>query len=149
MFLREVKESQVMTRPFSKALRCLQGVSLRPTRQRLVLAKLLFDDVDRHITAESLHHDANQTGAKVSLATIYNTLHQFVDAGLLKEVIVNSNRTYFDTNVSDHHHIYLNEEDTLQDIPTNDLIISSLPGAPEGKKISGVSVVVHMENKQA
>ncbi|MBT5072301.1 MAG: transcriptional repressor [Kordiimonadaceae bacterium] len=135
-----------MTRPFSKALRCLQDVGLRPTRQRLALAKLLFDKDDRHITAELLHHEVSETGAKVSLATIYNTLHQFVDAGLLKEVIINSNRTYFDTNTSDHHHIYMNEEDILQDISADDLIISSLPKAPDGKKISGVSVVVHMEN---
>lgn len=138
-----------MTRPFSKALRCLQDVGLRPTRQRLALAKLLFDDEDRHITAESLHHEVSDTGAKVSLATIYNTLHQFVRAGLLKEVIVNSNRTYFDTNTSDHHHIYLKEEETLEDVSADDLIISSLPEAPMGKKISAVSVVVHMENNKA
>lgn len=136
-----------MTRPYSKALRCLQEVGLRPTRQRLALAKLLFDNNDRHITAEVLHHEVSETGAKVSLATIYNTLHQFTEAGLLKEVIVDSSRTYFDTNVSDHHHIYFKDDEELQDISSDDLIIKSLPPVPEGKKISGVSVVVHMENK--
>ncbi len=135
-----------MERPYSKALKCLQDVNLRPTRQRLALAKLLFDEHDRHVTAEALHHEVNETGAKVSLATIYNTLHQFTQAGLLKEVIVDSNRTYFDTNVSDHHHIYFKDEEQLHDIPANDLVISSLPQIPSGKKISGVSVVVHMED---
>ncbi len=135
-----------MTRPYSKALRCLQDVNLRPTRQRLALAKLLFDQEDRHITAEALHQEVNGAGAKVSLATIYNTLHQFTEAGLLKEVIVDSNRTYFDTNVGDHHHIYFKEEELLKDIPADDLVISALPKTPMGKKISGVSVVIHMEN---
>ena len=136
-----------MTRPYSKALRCLQEVGLRLTRQRLALAKLLFDNNDRHITAEVLHQEVSETGAKVSLATIYNTLHQFTEAGLLKEVIVDSSRTYFDTNVSDHHHIYFKDDEKLQDINSDELIIKSLPPVPEGKKISGVSVVVHMENK--
>ncbi|MBT5185389.1 MAG: transcriptional repressor [Kordiimonadaceae bacterium] len=135
-----------MTRPFSNALRCLQEVGLRPTRQRLALAKLLFDKEDRHITAEVLHQEVGQTNAKVSLATVYNTLHQFTDAGLLKEVVVDSNRTYFDTNIDDHHHIYFKEEDILEDIKADDLIISALPAAPEGKKISSVSVFVQMEN---
>jgi len=138
-----------MTRPFSKALRCLQDVGLRPTRQRLALAKLLFDNEDRHVTAEVLHQEVGQTSAKVSLATVYNTLHQFTEAGLLKEVIVDSNRTYFDTNVHDHHHMYFKEEEMLEDIKADDLIISALPSAPEGKKISAVNVVVHMENKPA
>ncbi len=120
---------------------------MRPTRQRLALTKLLFDNNDRHITAELLHHEVNEAGAKVSLATIYNTLHQFTDAGLLKEVIVDSSRTYFDTNVSDHHHIYFKDDEELQDISSDELVIKSLPSVPEGKKISGVSVVVHMENK--
>lgn len=138
-----------MNRPYSKALKCLQDVSLRPTRQRLALAKLLFDEDDRHVTAEVLHQEVNDTGAKVSLATVYNTLHQFTEAGLLKEVIVDSSKTYFDTNVSDHHHIYLKEEEILMDVSAESLVISSLPEAPDGKKVSGVSVVVHMENDSA
>jgi len=138
-----------MNRPYSKALKCLQKFGLRPTRQRLALAKLLFDEDDRHVTAEVLHQEVNKRGTKVSLATIYNTLHQFTGAGLLKEVIVDSSRTYFDTNVGDHHHIYFKEEEMLHDISADDLTISALPKAPEGKKISSVSVVVHMENKDA
>ncbi len=136
-----------MNRPFSKALKCLQDVGLRPTRQRLALAKLLFDNEDRHITAESLHQEVGKANAKVSLATIYNTLHQFTEAGLLKEVIVDSNRTYFDTNTNDHHHIFFKEEELLKDIPIDALTIASLPEVPTGKRISGVCVVVHMENE--
>ncbi len=135
-----------MNRPYSNALKCLQDVSLRPTRQRLAIAKLLFDEEDRHVTAETLHQEVNELGAKVSLATIYNTLNQFTEAGLLKEVIVDSNRTYFDTNIGDHHHIYFKEEEALKDISSEELVISALPEVPEGKKISGVSVVVHMED---
>lgn len=138
-----------MTRPYSKALRCLQGVGLRPTRQRLALAKLLFDGDDRHVTAEVLHHEVTETGAKVSLATVYNTLHQFTEAGILKEVIVDSNRTYFDTNIDDHHHIYFKDEEKLKDVSAEELVISALPDVPEGKKISGISVVVHMEDERA
>ena len=137
-----------MTRPFSNALRCLQDVGLRPTKQRLALAKLLFDGEDRHVTAEMLQNEVGRMEAKVSLATIYNTLHQFTSAGLLKEVIVDSNKTYFDTNVSDHHHLYFKDEERLLDLKSDELVIATLPNVPEGKKISGVSVVVHMENSQ-
>jgi Fur family iron response transcriptional regulator len=142
----QVKKREEMTRPYSNALRCLQDVGLRPTRQRLVLAKLLFDGDNRHVTAEALHHEVAETGAKVSLATVYNTLHQFTEAGILKEVIVDPNRKYFDTNMSDHHHIFFKDEEKLKDVSADELVISALPGAPAGKKISGVSVVVHMED---
>ena len=137
-----------MTRPFTNALRCLQDVGLRPTRQRLALAKLLFDGEDRHVTAEMLQKEVGRMEAKVSLATIYNTLHQFTEAGLLKEVIVDPSRTYFDTNVTDHHHLYFKEEEKLMDLKSDELVIATLPNVPEGKRISGVSVVVHMENSQ-
>ena len=138
--------SNKMNRPYSKALKCLQDVGLRPTRQRLALAKLLFDGDDRHVTAEVLHNEVNGAGAKVSLATIYNTLHQFTEAGLLKEVIVDSSRTYFDTNTTDHHHIFCKEDETLTDLSSDDLVVASLPKAPAGKKISTVNVVIHMED---
>lgn len=135
-----------MNRPFSKALKCLQNVGLRPTRQRLALAKFLFDDDDRHVTAEGLHKEVSNTGAKVSLATIYNTLHQFTEAGLLKEVIVDSSKTYFDTNTDHHHHLYCKEEESLTDLSASELVIEKLPSAPKGKKISDVTIVIHMEN---
>ena len=133
-------------RPYSQVLGRLRAIGLRPTRQRLALAKLLFEGEERHVTAELLHSEAVDAGIKVSLATVYNTLHQFTEAGLLKEVIVDSNRTYFDTNISDHHHIFFKEDEILADLTSEDLVISSLPEVPEGKKISAVNVVIHMEN---
>jgi len=136
-----------MNRPFTKALKCLQDVGLRPTRQRLALAKILFDGDNRHVTAEALHKEVNGTGAKVSLATIYNTLHQFTIAGLLKEVIIDSNRTYFDTNTAEHNHIYMDDDEYLIDVSLDKLTVSSLPDVPKGKKITAVHVVVHMENE--
>jgi Fur family transcriptional regulator, iron response regulator len=135
-----------MTRPFSNALRCLQNSGLRPTRQRLVLAKLLFDGDDRHVTAETLHQEVSKLGDRVSLATVYNTLHQFKQVNLLKEVVIDSGCTYFDTNVSEHHHLFFKEEKYLQDIDKSDLKISALPQVPEGKTISSISVVVHIKN---
>ncbi|MEQ8935098.1 MAG: Fur family transcriptional regulator [Amphiplicatus sp.] len=93
-------------RPYSDAIERLRSVGLRPTRQRLALAKLLFDGRDRHLTAEKLHVEAQAAAIPVSLATVYNTLHQVTDAGLLREIAVDASRSYFDTNTSDHHHFF-------------------------------------------
>src|ERR1700722_15326672 len=90
----------------SKLLERLRAVGLRPTRQRIALARLLFDGGDRHITAEQLHGEALGAVIRVSLATVYNTLHQFTDAGLLREVVVEPGRSYFDSNTTDHHHFF-------------------------------------------
>ncbi|HKX65234.1 MAG TPA: Fur family transcriptional regulator, partial [Rhizomicrobium sp.] len=95
----------------------LRQFGLRPTRQRVELAGLLFDDCDRHVTAESLHDEITKAGMKVSLATVYNTLHQFTEAGLLRQVIVDAARSYFDTNTGDHQHFFLEKEGMLIDIP--------------------------------
>src|SRR6202795_1491326 len=97
------------SRPFTNALERLRTAGLRPTRQRLALARLLFEKGDRHVTAEQLHGEAQATSVQVSLATVYNTLHQFIAAGLLREVVVDPGRSYFDTNVSDHHHFFHEE----------------------------------------
>ena len=99
----------ISIRPYAQVLDRLKSVGLRPTRQRLALAKLLFEDESRHVTAEQLHGEAIDAGIKVSLATVYNSLHQFTKAKLLREVVVESGRAYFDTNTSDHHHL-LNED---------------------------------------
>ena len=93
-------------RPYTEVISRLRAANLRPTRQRIALAKLLFGGCDRHVTAESLHTEAIGALIKVSLATVYNTLHQFTNAGLLREIVVNCNRCYFDTNVSEHHHFF-------------------------------------------
>ncbi len=120
----------------------LRGAGLRTTRQRLALAKLLFDGVDHHVTAETLHADALAGGVRVSLATVYNTLHQFTNAGLLREIMVDSQRTYFDTNTRDHHHFFIEDSGTLTDIPGYRVALSRLPDPPRGTVLKSVDVVI-------
>ncbi|MGJ8528733.1 iron response transcriptional regulator IrrA [Maritalea sp.] len=124
----------------------LRMAGLRPTRQRLALADLLYGGGHRHVSAEALHAEASGEGITVSLATVYNSLRQFKDAGLLREVTVDAARTYFDTNTSDHHHFFIEDEDRVVDIPTNDIEISGLPDAPKGMKITHVDVVVRVKS---
>ncbi|WP_028796256.1 MULTISPECIES: iron response transcriptional regulator IrrA [Thalassobaculum] len=136
---------RVMTsRPFAAAVDTLRGAGLRPTRQRLSLARLLFDGADRHVTAEQLHSQAERDGVRVSLATVYNTLHQFTDAGLLREVVVEAGRSYFDTNTQGHHHFFEAETGRLIDIPADQVSIGSLPSAPPGAEIERVDLIVRV-----
>lgn len=122
----------------------LRDAGLRPTRQRMALADLLFGKGDRHISAELLFDEASQAGAPVSLATIYNTLHQFTRAGLLKAISIDSSKTYFDTNTGDHHHFYLEDTEEVVDMPENGISIANLPSPPEGMEIASVDVVVRV-----
>lgn len=131
-------------RPFKRALDRLQGAGLRPTRQRLGLARLLFETGDRHVTAEQLHGEAMAADLRVSLATVYNTLNQFTDAGLLREVVVEVGKSYFDTNTSDHHHFFLETTGRLEDIPGDQLALQRLPAAPDGTRIARVDVIVRL-----
>ena len=125
----------------------LRVSGLRPTRQRMELAQLLFSKGDRHVTAEILHEEALAHDLSVSLATVYNTLHQFTEAGLLRQVAINGSKTYFDTNISNHHHFYDAVSDKLIDISESDMAVVGLPSAPEGMEISGVDIVVHLVSK--
>jgi Fur family iron response transcriptional regulator len=125
----------------------LKQAGLRPTRQRIALAKLLFAGMDRHVTAESLAEESQRAGVKVSLATVYNTLHQFQTAGLLRQVIVDSSRSYFDTNTGDHQHFFLENEGLLIDIPGEHIAVSGVPAAPPGLCIDRVDVVVRVVRK--
>jgi Fur family iron response transcriptional regulator len=125
----------------SNVLERLRAVNLRPTRQRLALARLLLENGERHVTAEQLHGEAVDAGIPVSLATIYNTLHQFTDCGLLHEVVVEPGRSYFDTNTTDHHHFFCEVTGKLQDIPGHDLAVTTLPPPPPGTEISRVDVI--------
>jgi len=134
--------------PWHDVLALLREVKLRPTRQRMALGWLLFAKGDRHLTAEMLYEEANRAKIAVSLATVYNTLHQFTDAGLLREVTVNGSKTYFDTNVSDHHHFFIESEHNLVDIPNANSIVGELPQVPEGYEISRVDVVVRLKPKK-
>ena len=131
-------------RPYATALDRLRTVGLRPTRQRLALAKLLFEAGHRHVTAEELHKEARDADVGVSLATIYNTLHQFTEAGLLREVVVDSGRCYFDTNISEHHHFFLQDGSRLIDIPASAIAVENLPTPPEGTEIDRVEVIVRV-----
>lgn len=131
-------------RPYSQTLTRLREAGLRPTRQRLALGRLLFDGGDRHVTAEALHEEAQAAGVSVSLATVYNTLHQFTEAQLLREVVVDSARTYFDTNVSDHHHFFLENSGSLMDIDGDKIAVTGLPQAPEGTDVARVDVIVRL-----
>jgi Fur family iron response transcriptional regulator len=134
-------------RPFAPIVQRLRQAGLRPTRQRLCLARLLFEPGDRHVTAEQLHSEANTARVEVSLATVYNTLHQFTEVGLLREVVIEPGRSYFDTNVSDHHHFFLEEDGTLLDIPGEHIALAELPNPPAGLKVSRVDVVVRVTHR--
>ena len=134
-------------RPYSQILGRLRAIGLRPTRQRLALAKLLFEGAERHVTAELLHSESAGAGIKVSLATVYNTLHQFTSVGLMNEIVVDSSRSYFDTNTSEHHHFYHEQTGELEDIPGSQIQIVQLPQAPDGFKIDRVDIVVRLSSK--
>ncbi len=135
-----------MDRPYCHILDRLKTVGLRPTRQRLALAKLLFDGGKRHVTAEQLHNEALGQGVRVSLATVYNTLHQFTDANFLREIIVDAGRSYFDTNTTDHHHFFFEDTRELLDIAKDDLSFANLPKPPKGTDVKCVDVIIRVEN---
>ncbi len=118
---------------------------LRPTRQRVALAALLVGDGhNRHVTAESLYAAAQDTEEKVSLATVYNTLKAFCDAGLMQEVTVDGSKSYFDTNTHEHPHFFWEDEGHLTDAPADQLEFARLPAAPEGAEIASVDVVIRL-----
>jgi Fur family iron response transcriptional regulator len=131
-----------LERPYSRPLKQLNSVGLRPTSQRMILAKILFDGTDKHVTAEMLHCEVLKSQKKVSLATVYNTLHLFTKLGLLREIIVDPDCSYFDTNTSNHYHFYHEDTRELIDIHGNDIRIDRLPTPPEGSQITCVDVVV-------
>jgi Fur family iron response transcriptional regulator len=121
----------------------LLSAGLRPTRQRVALGCLLFGKGDRHVTAEKLFEEAVAADMPVSLATVYNTLHQFTAVGLLREIAVDGARVYFDTNISEHHH-FLMDDDALMDIPGSHVDVVNLPAPPRGMKIARIDVVVRL-----
>ncbi|GAK70506.1 MULTISPECIES: iron response transcriptional regulator IrrA [Rhizobium/Agrobacterium group] len=126
----------------------LRRFGLRPTRQRVALGDLLFAKGDRHLTVEELHDEAVNAGVPISLATVYNTLHQFTEAGIIRVLAVEGAKTYFDTNVSDHHHFFVEGENEVLDIPVNNLEIGNLPEPPEGMEIAHVDVVIRLRRKR-
>ncbi len=126
----------------------LENAGLRPTRQRVALAELLVGDGrHRHVTAESLFESAKTNGDAVSLATVYNTLRAFCDAGVLQEITVDGSKSYFDTNTHDHPHFFWEDEGRVSDAPSEELVIQRLPEAPEGVEIASVDVVIRLRKK--
>ena len=129
-------------------MRWLAGGGLRPTRQRLALAALLVGDgQDRHVSAESLYEAARAGGEPVSLATVYNTLRAFCQAGLLREITINGAKSYFDTRLDDHPHFFWEDSAELTDAPTDQMEIARLPSPPEGAEIAKVDVVIRLRRK--
>jgi Fur family transcriptional regulator, iron response regulator len=122
----------------------LRAVGLRPTRQRVALARVLFEGGHRHVTAESLHAEVRAAQMPVSLATVYNALNQFRDVGLLREVVVAPGRSYFDTNIGHHHHFFVESDGELHDFPSDTVAISGLPPPPKGTRLSRVDVIVRV-----
>ncbi|MDC9822448.1 Fur family transcriptional regulator [Devosia sp. ZB163] len=145
-------DRSLQSRPIPSRRPCLTAVlrmaGLRPTRQRVALAELLFGGPHRHVSAEQLHDEAAIAKVNVSLATIYNSLHQFREAGLLREVAIDASRSYFDTDTSDHHHFYLEDEQRVIDIPSSSIVIQNLPEPPKGMDITHVDVVVRVKKSR-
>ncbi len=125
----------------------LRLAGLRPTRQRVAIAALLFDGRHRHVSADSLTEEITAAGLRVSGGTVYNTLNQFTEAGLLRRVLVHNEYSLFDTNTDHHHHFYEASNDQLLDIPNDDVILAKLPQAPDGHEIKAVDVVIHIQSK--
>lgn len=143
----EAKSQSNLQRQGAPITEVLRHAGLRPTRQRLVLGKVLFGGEDRHVTAEQLHADVEALGEHVSLATVYNTLHQFKRAGLVRELAVEGSKAYFDTNTSNHNHFLVEAEGTLMDIPSDSIQVSGLPEPPEGMEITHIDLVVRLAPK--
>lgn len=125
----------------------LRNAGLRPTQQRLALAELLFGQGDRHVCAEDLHAEAQKAKVPVSLATVYNTLNQFKSAGLLRELAIEGDRSYFDTNTSNHFHFFDNVNHRLMDIETDGVSVVGMPPVPAGKVIDRIDVIVRLKDK--
>jgi Fur family transcriptional regulator, iron response regulator len=138
------RDTMPSSRPFTRAADRLKHAGLRQTRQRLALARLLFDGGNRHVTAEQLFAEARRDGAKISLATVYNTLHQFTRAGLMREVVVDPGRSYFDTNTAEHYHFFFEDSGRLQDFPEDSVALAALPEPPSGTAISRVDVIIRL-----
>jgi Fur family transcriptional regulator, iron response regulator len=134
--------------PWHDVRTMLRRVGLRPTRQRMSLGWILFAKGDRHVTAELLYEEATRAKVPVSLATVYNTLHQFTEVGLLRQVSVDGSKSYFDTNNSQHHHFFIEDKNDLLDIPAADVLLGKAPSPPEGYEIARIDVVVRLRRKQ-
>ena len=130
-----------------KAIELLKNVALRPTKQRIALTKILFQENNLHVTAEQLHSEAIRKGYKISLATVYNALNSFKEAGIVKQVLVEPGKIYFDTNTESHHHFYIEETGELVDVPDDECKIVSLPRIPAEYMVSQVEITIRLKHK--
>lgn len=141
----QLPPATVSSRRYGVLIQKLRQAGLRPTRQRLALASLLFERGNQHVCAEALYDQAQRAGIRVSVATVYNTLHQFTAAGLLREVVAAPGRFYFDSNLSDHHHFFFEVTGTLEDIPSDRMVLAHLPEPPAGTAVARVDIVVRVQ----
>lgn len=142
-----MRQSDAQGCPWGDFRNMLRKVGLRPTRQRMVLGWILFSRGNRHITAEMLYEEARAAKMTTSLATIYNTLHQFTEAGLLRPVAVEASKSFFNTNPSEHHHFFIEDDQTVADIPDADVALDRMPEPPPGYEIARVEVTVRLRRK--
>jgi Fur family iron response transcriptional regulator len=136
--------------PFGASEDCTEllcRAGLRPTRQRLMLAEFLFSKGGRHVTADMLYVEAVEADMQISRATVYNTLNQLTDAGLLRQIGVDGSKSFFDTNPTGHHHFFVDQEDRLLDVPEPGVLFDALPQPLPGYEISDVDVIVHLRRK--
>ena len=142
-----MNKNLLSTASFNRSIEVLRKAGLRPTQQRMGLIKILFESGDRHITAEELHDEAVKMRVPVSLATVYNTLHHLVKIGLLREVPSEGQKSFYDTNVNEHHHFWIRDKAQLIDINKEDVLFSNLPQPPSGLEIDRVEVMIHLKRK--
>ena len=128
---------------YNQAVKKLSNIGLRPTKQRMILIKLLFENPDRHISAEELHQEVKKEDRKISLATIYNTLKQFTKVGLLKELVVDQNKSIYCTNHDPHYHLYIENEGKVVDIPQKNIDLN-IPSIPACLSLHNIDVVVRV-----
>ncbi len=133
----------------SSVAKDLRAVGLRPTEQRIALFNLLFADGDRHVTAEELHAEVLAHGITLSIATVYNALNDFTEAGLIRVLAVEGARTWYDTNISDHHHFYIEGDGEIRDIDATSISITNIPEPPDGYEIANIDVVIRVRSIMA
>lgn len=143
----QTSDSERMLALDAASANLLRGAGLRPTLQRLSLASILFGQGDRHVTAEMLYQEAGKAKVPVTVATVYNTLHRFAEAGLLRRVSIDGSKTYFDTNASNHHHFFIEGANSVVDIPNADIAVEKMPSAPDGYEVGRVDIVVRLRRK--
>ena len=142
-------ETELADCPCDDVKAMLRKRGLRPTRQRMALGRILFGrGGDRHVTAESLYEEARTARMPVSLATIYNTLHQFTKAGLLRQIAVDASRAFFDTNVTTHHHFLIESKNELVDIPCGDVVVGAVPRPPQGYEVARVDILIRLRKNR-